>query len=128
MAHPLAEGIAIELDRPRTLVCDFNALIEFQRIVGRNPIQGNPLEQVDPETIRALLWACLIHEDPDLTLEDVGRMITFRNFTYVANRLIEAWEAALPEDDGQEGESDPLAKAPAKRKPARARKAKPQRS
>ena len=45
-----------------------------------------------------MLWACLLHEDPSLTLEQVGTMISADNMLGITNKLNETFEAAMPEE------------------------------
>lgn len=63
------------LDKPRTLVMDLNALSEAGKVTGRNYFDMKD-KQLGPEDVRALLWAGLKHEDPNLKLEDVDLSAT----------------------------------------------------
>lgn len=53
-----------------------------------------------PKAIRALLWAGLIHEDKDLTIDDVGKFPP--NLTDVSLKIIEALAPSMPETDEDE--------------------------
>ena len=103
-AKPL---IPIELDKKRNLMLDLNAMVNFEEATGKNVLQGDSLNNLSAKDLRALLWACLLHEDKDLTLEQVGGMIHSGNMEAVANKLTAAWEVAMPEESG-----DPLAGKP----------------
>ena len=65
--------VTIELDgRQRVLKYDLNALCLFEESTKQGVREA--LQELRMSSIRALLWAGLIHEDPLLTIEDVGKM------------------------------------------------------
>ena len=96
-AKPL---IPIELDKKRNLMLDLNAMVNFEEATGKNVLQGDSLNNLSAKDLRALLWACLLHEDKDLTLDQVGGMIHSGNMEVVASKLTAAWEVAMPEESG----------------------------
>lgn len=75
MANPHRGTVAIEIGgKDRTLKFDLNALAEVEdklKLGGINDVIPL-LERVSIRTVRCLLWAGLIHEDPDLTEREVG--------------------------------------------------------
>ena len=93
-------AVTIELDKERHLLLDLNAMITFQETTGKNLFSadtGKTLSKnMSPADLRALLWACLIHEDEKLTLEQVGSWIHTGNITDIATRLSETWNQAMP--------------------------------
>lgn len=87
---PLVE---IDLDKPRHLRLDLNAMCEFERVSGKSIAEiGNSLRD-----IRIMLWAALVHEDPDLTEEGVGSFIHAGNLSLVNAALSQAFMVAMPE-------------------------------
>lgn len=60
--------------QPRTIRYDGNALFEIEERLGR-PIAELADIIVSAKTIRTLLWAGLLHEDPKLTEHSVGSWI-----------------------------------------------------
>ncbi len=99
--------VKITLDRERTIRFDLNAMASFEEATGKNILNGTfSGSGMSARDIRAMLWACLLHEDSTLTLEQVGALITVENMTDVAARLTEAFEVSMPE---RKGESAPLA-------------------
>ncbi len=90
---PLVE---IDLDKPRHLRLDLNAMCEFERVSGKSIAEiGNSLRD-----IRIMLWAALIHEDADLTEEGVGALIHAGNLPLVNAALSQAFAVAVPEPTG----------------------------
>lgn len=57
---------------------------------------------MSPRNIRAMLWACFLHEDETLTLKQVGSWVTVSNVLEITAKLIEAFEVAMPESEGEE--------------------------
>lgn len=92
--------VTIELDRPRRLLYDLNALAEIEERlnIGVDQIGNLPAKA---KVIRVLLWAGLIHEDPGLTVEQAGAMVTGDRFVYVTEKIGEALQKAF--GSGTEG-------------------------
>lgn len=78
----------IFLDKERELRFDLNAMCRFEEVTGRNALEG--LNSLKASDLRALLWACL--NDAELTVEDVGRLITAANMDKIAEVLTKAFE------------------------------------
>jgi hypothetical protein len=83
---------------------DFNALCEMEDALGVDSIfetfqQGF---NVSAKNIRILIWAGLIHEHEDLTIKDVGRILTGVDLKEVYAAVAEALNAILGENDGEE--------------------------
>lgn len=86
--------VTIELDgRQRTLKFDLNALCLFEEQAGASVIEA--LQKRSMTHIRSLLWAGLIHEDPLLTVDDVGKM-EFDNLRDVVLKVVSAFNADQP--------------------------------
>jgi hypothetical protein len=93
----------VTLDRERTLRMDFNALAKAEELTGKNFIDAATWRSLSIRDYRALIFACLVHEDPALTLESVGQMVTPRNERPVSDALMELYigETAKPIDDAE---------------------------
>lgn len=89
--------ITIELDKERSLLLDLNAMAEFEDVTGKNLFQiGSNFSAKD---FRALLWACMLHEDEELTLKDVGQMIHPGNMEYIQNKITEVYDKQMPQGE-----------------------------
>lgn len=71
--------IPIMLDRPRELYLDANALALLEEETGLNVMRGE-FRPNSAKMIRLFFWACLVQDDPSLTLEDVGRHMYVHQF------------------------------------------------
>lgn len=104
-------GVKITLDKERTLKLDLNAMAAFEEATGKSLMDGSfQSSNMSIRDVRAMLWACLIHEDDALTEKQVGSWVNMSNMLEVASKLNEAFEVAVPEGKG--GETGPLAEAP----------------
>lgn len=77
--------VTINLDKPRNLRFDLNAMSAYEEATGSSAFAIG--DNINAKSIRALLWASLIHEDEDLTLEDVGAMIHTGNMSEITSKI-----------------------------------------
>lgn len=106
---PKKKYVEVELDKPRRLLIDLNAMCAFEDNTGKKFLdvadglaKGEFPSMTD---FRALFWSALLHEDPDLSVESVGEMITPADM----DKLAQSISANMPE--GKEDDS-PLAEKP----------------
>ena len=86
-----AKGLKkVTLDKERTLKFDFNSFVAMESVGVNLQDLGKEDSGRQMTAIRALLWAGLLHEDKDLTIDEVGAMITFDNMEYVMGIVGEA--------------------------------------
>lgn len=101
MAHPKA--VPVELGgTTRHLVYDFNALCRL-RDEGVDAFKLDDTSLGDPRTIRALVWAGLLAESPDLTVTEVGGWLDMSNLPTVAQAFTKAFERSTKQET-----ADPL--------------------
>jgi hypothetical protein len=72
MKNANAYAIPITLDRPRRMRYDVNALSELEIALGGRSFTEVLSGEMGIATIRAFLWASLLHEDRGITLERAG--------------------------------------------------------
>lgn len=97
----LNPSVKVELGgKERTLLFNFNAMAKFEEVTGVSILNRNVWDQINATNFRALIWACLLHEDKELKVEDVGEWLHFGNVDELSTKLSEAWTAALPKRDG----------------------------
>jgi len=101
-------AIPILLDKERHLLLDLNAMVAFEEATGESLFKGIDPEHMGAKELRALLWACLLHEDEKLTLKQVGSWINTGNMAEIAQHINDAFQAAMPEAEGKK-EKVPLA-------------------
>lgn len=93
MANAQRGYVEVELDKTRTFRFTLNALEEVEERLGFDlaEMEGKKLKIKE---IKVIMWAGLIHEDPELTLDDVGAMIDMENLSYVQEKMGKAFKAA----------------------------------
>jgi len=109
MPDKVRPEISLTLDKERHLLMDLNAMVAFEDATGKNIMQGLDADSMTARDFRALLWACLLHEDEALKIEDVGKMIHAGNMGELTEKVAQAWEVASPE---VKGDKSPLAVSP----------------
>lgn len=109
--NPLLPAVYIDIaGQKRKLVFDFNAVIRVDELTGLNLLRA-VVSEVEAKNVRALLFASLLHEDPDLTIEEVGSWITIRNMTNVQTAIRTAWFASFEDLEKDETDDSGEAKA-----------------
>jgi hypothetical protein len=92
--------------KERHLLITMNSLIAIEEKTGRNVLEGDIIpEKMALKDVRLLVWAGLLHEEPNLTLEEAGAMIRLDSLATLAAALGTAIKAALPESKGDSAES-----------------------
>jgi hypothetical protein len=94
--------IPIMLDRERHLRMDlwagFQAEHKLAELYGKKPEDVSILadfgnDRLTMTHVLVLLWAALRHEEPTLTLEQVGHLAQLSDLVRVRDAVIEAWNA-----------------------------------
>jgi len=104
--------VMVNLDRPRRLRYSMNALVNMEEALEK-PI-GRIISEFNAgmfglKDIRAVIWAGLLHENPDLTQEQVGDMIDeAESMNYVIRQVGEALRFAFSnKETGEKNEKGP---------------------
>lgn len=102
---PSPKGVPVQLDKKRTFRFDWRALVKLEQETGLTSTEVyQRIADGSLATINAAIWAGLIHEDPELTTEDVLGMVDTRKISDVAEALSRALQDAMPEAaDEEEG-------------------------
>lgn len=87
MADKNTPFVKVVLDKERTLKLDLNGLEAFEEVTGKSLTDLG--EGIDTKTMRHLIWAALLHEDPEITPHDVGSLIHIGNIGRVKAALEE---------------------------------------
>ena len=94
----LVKPVPVMLDKERSFLFDWNALTIITEQLGDI---NEALKRLDkdnnPKDLQVFIWAGLSHEDDNLTLKQVGRMMFPKNIKYISEKLGEALKACMPE-------------------------------
>ena len=88
--------VTIQLDKERHLRLTLKGMLEFEKLTGKNLMKGFKLGDLSLKDTAAMLWACLLHEDKELTFDDVLLMVDFSNLSTVMGSLIESLSQSIP--------------------------------
>jgi hypothetical protein len=94
------DHVQIQLDKQRKLLFDLNALCELEEQTGKDLDQI--FDAMTARNLRLFLWAGLVWDDAELTLEKTGGLVNMTNLKYVTDKVGEALAKAVP-DGGPEG-------------------------
>ena len=91
----------------RHLCFDFNAIVIAEKATGVNLLHAI-VKDVNATNLRGLLWAALLKESPELTVDEVGSLITMRNSNIIYQALITAWFGSVgePDEDTEEAKAE----------------------
>lgn len=83
----------------RTIKFTLNAMAELEDRYGSVDEAFKQLDNNSIKAVRCILWAGLIHEDPDLTEQQVGNLIDIQYMQELMASLGEAFDADIPEPE-----------------------------
>lgn len=101
--------VTVTLDKERHLRLTLKGMMEFEKITGKNLLKGFTFDDLTISDSATLMWACLIHEDKDLTLDDVLCMVDLSNYVAVMEAIIGCISQSLPD---VEAGGNPLVETP----------------
>ena len=83
----------------RTIKFTLNAMAELEDRYGSVEEAFKQLDNNSIKAVRCILWAGLIHEDPELTEQQVGNLIDIQYMQELMASLGEAFDADMPEPE-----------------------------
>ena len=96
---PKAVKITLTDGVERTIKFTLNAMAELEDRYGSVEEAFKQLDNSSIKAVRCILWAGLIHEDPDLTEQQVGNLIDIQYMQELMASLGEAFDADMPEPE-----------------------------
>ena len=75
----------------------FNAIATAEELTGLNILDSMDLQNLNAIKYRALLYSTLLQEDPSITLERVGNMISLATLPAITVALVHEWTGSNPE-------------------------------
>lgn len=92
--------------KKRVLVCSMWVLWKFQKETGRNPFDLK-IKELTPDDMLQILTFAIQQDEPETTLEQVGKMFSTVHFPELANLFNKLFNVAKPNDDkDDEGSED----------------------
>lgn len=78
-----------------TIRCSFGLLARFQKATGLNPFDEKVWSEPSPWTFAALIWAGIVREHPQFTIEMVADELSIHQATQVKDILIGMMESGV---------------------------------
>lgn len=125
MSSSLHPFVKVSLDKERHLCYGAAAYIEFKEFTGMDLLKlmkqlseklaaVAETEEFPIKEFRDILWAGLIHEDPDLQPREVSNMFTIATLSDLLPSVMEAFTLGLPKAESVNGNRPQM--APTRRK------------
>ena len=102
--RPTKKSVPVKLDKVRHLRMDFNALAFIEDKTGKNLLQQESWNNLTATDMRTIIWAMLLWEDPEITVDQVGENIDLENIDYISEQLHKVLE--LSNVEVQEGDEE----------------------
>lgn len=81
--------LTINLDKERHVKFNVTAMNRFKEVTGKDLLKLGENGRLDLSDIVALVWACLVWEDPDLTREQVNDLCEYKDIRQVIRYCLE---------------------------------------
>ena len=82
----------------RHLCFDYNAIVLVEQQTGVNLLKAS-VGQPSMTSVRAMLWAALLHENEELTLAEVTALIRPKNIAAIHYALNQAWFGSVADPE-----------------------------
>lgn len=87
----------IVLDKERHLKLTLGGMKAFQEQTGKSLLKGFDMSEMGESDLIALIWACLVWEDKELKVDDVGYMLDIGQIPEISQKLAQAINTSLPD-------------------------------
>ena len=108
MPDKVRPEVTIMLDKERHIKFGMKACKKFEDVSGTHIFAKKTWEDLSTEQIQLLLWAGLLHEDPNLTADSIEELIDqYSTIGIVSNAVVKALDLAMSEPkQGKGGSSE----------------------
>jgi hypothetical protein len=107
-ADPTVRYVPLELGGTTYQLCfDFDAIARAEEMTGMSLLFGVDWSRINIVRTRAMLLACMLKAQPEMTVDKLTKYITHRNMAKIQTALIDAWVNSTPEEDENENPPEP---------------------
>lgn len=100
MTTSIFPSVAIKLDKERRMRLTLKGMLWFEDHTGKSLMKGFRLSDMDMADSAAMMFACLCHEDQELTYDDVLCMIDINNIEEAMKAVHDCLNISTPEATG----------------------------
>jgi hypothetical protein len=86
------------------LAYDFNAVVVAEEATGIN-LLASVVGEITARSLRGLLYASLLMAHPEITIEEVGKLIQPTNIGTIRQAVTSAWFGSVKDKDDDAGEA-----------------------
>jgi hypothetical protein len=86
------------------LCFDFNAICQAEKVAGVN-LLTSVIGEITAQSLRGLLWASLLKDQPTITIDEVGALIRPTNIAVIRQAVVTAWFGSVPDEESEPGEA-----------------------
>ena len=102
---PTLPNVKLEVDgKAYQLAYDFNAVVLADQVTGLNLLES-VVGRMTASSLRGLLWAALLKDQPDMTITQAGDLIRPYNLDVIRQAITTAWFGSVPTQDDAPGEA-----------------------
>lgn len=96
----MIESIKIQLGgKERELKFDLGIMSDYEDLTGDNALQDDIFPKMTSKKLIRMLFVVLKVNEPDITIDEIGKMITGHNIKDVLPQIIKAFNLGLPKPD-----------------------------
>ena len=100
--------VTVQLDRKRQLKLTLRGMLAYEQQTGKNLLKGFDIKSMTMADFTALMWACLIYEDKELTYEAFLDMVDVGDIATLTDAVSQCIVESFP--DKGESKGAPLAR------------------
>ena len=93
--------VTITLDKERHLRLTLRGMREFQKQTGLDLLKGFSLSKMSFDDKCALMWACLIHEDKELSFDAFMDIVDISNILPFQEAITKSINESFPDRDDE---------------------------
>lgn len=109
-ASPVLPRVPLTVnDTTYHLVWSFNAIARAEQLTGVNMFAYMDFGNMSVTNMRAMLFAALLTEHPDFTLEQAGDLMQTTTITVIYEALLQSWLGSHPEKKDKDKANPPSA-------------------
>ena len=101
--------VTVKLDRERHLRLTLRGMMSYEEVMGKSLLTGFDLKAMSLKEVSGFIWACLIHEDRELTYEAFVDMVDLSNLSGLIDAVSACITESFPEKEKRKG--SPLVKS-----------------
>lgn len=103
------DDVSLEIGgKERQVTFDMLAILKAESVTGVNLLTAS-VDDLSASNARALLYASLLKDDPDVSIDEVTSWIKPKNVAIIVTAVRAAWFGVLPEEHASAEVADPAA-------------------